>query len=334
MLKFILSTLLGTTYGLSLYLAAEVGALVGAVSISFICLSPFIIGVFCGAVSAVLAPRSKTDAMLYSLIMSVLVCILVGIIPLLFAVELIICVIMGMVFFAPILITTAIMTAIFITSRNLKNQEQAESSDSDDLPPFNYKAMGILVLPLLFFAIEAQFQPPSQTYTVAQTRIIQANAATVWQTMVNVPEIKEGEQDYTIFHKTGVPRPVEAHLVGEGVGAIRYARYDNGLTLKEPITVWEENKRLIFAVIVDEDAPRPFNQVGGDLFDVIEVGFEIEELGNNEVRLHLSTTYQLSTQFNGYGKLWVDYLLNDLEQYILDVIEGRAEEAMHIQAIE
>ena len=309
-MKLLISVFGGGFYGIAVYLASKIGgALMMTGSIAFLIAVPFVVGML----TVLVAPRQYKTKVAYALFMPAIPIAILSMFVLLFQFELVVCVCMAL----PFLIPFGSLGG-FLMSRYFVSREEGSKT---------HQMMGVALIPFLIFAVEANIPKSTDTYTVHTERVIDADAATVWETMVSVPAISEDEYPYIFWHSLGMPRPVEADLVGEGVGAVRFARYDNGLQLQEPVSIWEPNHRFVFNVVVDENAPPPFRQVGGELIDVLQVGFEIEPLADGQVRLHLNTDYELTTSLNFYGRLWFDYFLDELQTYILDVIEARAEAA-------
>lgn len=68
--------------------------------------------------------------------------------------------------------------------------------------------------------------------------------------------------------------------------------------------------------------------MAGDHLQVQWVEYRIEALSAEQVRLHLTSRYALATPVNLYAAAWVDFLLSDFQYYILDVVTGRAEQAL------
>lgn len=307
-MKLLLGAFGGSVYAIGVYLASTHESLLLVTgSVAFLCVVPFVVGML----TVVVAPRAFKDMTSYALLMPVLPISILSVFVLAFQLEAFMCVLMAL----PIMVPCG-SAGGFAMYQYFKNRKQS---------PKPRQMMGVALIPFLIFAIESNAPKTSDVYTVHTERAIKADAATVWDTMISVPAIDENEYPYIFWHELGIPRPVEADLVGEGVGAIRYARYDNGLELQEPVTIWEPNRRFVFEVIVDEHAPAPFNKVGGELIDVLQVGFEIEPVAGGQVRLHLTSEYELTTSLNFYGRLWFDYFLDELQTYILDVIQTRAE---------
>jgi hypothetical protein len=135
------------------------------------------------------------------------------------------------------------------------------------------------------------------------------------------------EQRPSLYHTLGVPRPVRATLDREAVGGIRVGEFEYGLTFHEIITVWETNQTVRFDVEVHTNTRDTdiLAQIGGRYFDIFEAGYRIEPLTDGRVRLHLSSTYRLSTHFNLYGALWSDWILHDFQNYVLYTVKTRVE---------
>ncbi len=61
--------------------------------------------------------------------------------------------------------------------------------------------------------------------------------------------------------------------------------------------------------------------------DMVDDRYVIEPVGEGRVRLSLVSSHRLTTRFNGYGGLWTDLLMRDLQMYILRIVKDRAERA-------
>lgn len=152
----------------------------------------------------------------------------------------------------------------------------------------------------------------------------------VWREIRSVPHISEEEHSGSWMHRMGFPRPVEALLEGEGVGAVRIARFERELVFIERVTQWEEPKRLAFTIRADTANIPPTTldehvTIGGPYFDVLDGVYEIEARQDGTVRLHLSSRQRLSTRFNGYASLWTETVMSELQGYILRIVKRRAE---------
>ncbi len=194
----------------------------------------------------------------------------------------------------------------------------------------NYCVVAVALLPFAVAPLEQFRAAASETKTVPTQIKIYAPADVVWNQIRSVPLISEREQHFSFAHLMGFPRPLEARLEGEGVGAVRYATFEHGVLFVETITEWQEPKRLSFSIRADTAhiPPTTFDEhviIGGKYFDVLNGTYSIEDIGGGEVILHLSSEQRLSTRFNFYSHFWTEYLMADLQNYILKIIKRRCE---------
>jgi hypothetical protein len=194
----------------------------------------------------------------------------------------------------------------------------------------------VLLLPLVA-ALAEQHLPDPREQRVVRTHIdISAPADVVWRHIARVERIVEPQESF--FFAMGFPRPVEALLDRDGVGSVRQARFERGLTFVETVTEWQPSKALRFRIAVDPKAT-PLTTldahvtVGGAFFDVLEGGYRIEPLGPGRVRLHLDSRHRLSTHYNFYASLWSDYLMAEIQDNILRVLRSRCERAAFATAL-
>jgi hypothetical protein len=188
----------------------------------------------------------------------------------------------------------------------------------------------VAVIPFCAAPLESLRTAATEVRTVHSSIEIAAAPEVVWREIRSVPKITEAEHSFSLSHLLGFPRPVEALLEGEGVGAVRHARFEGDVLFIERITEWEEKKRLSFAIRADTESipPTTFDEhvtIGGPYFDVLRGSYWIEEAGSKRVVLHLSSDQRLSTGFNFYSHLWTEALMADLQEYILGIIKRRCE---------
>jgi len=232
--------------------------------------------------------------------------------------EGVICFVLWLPFIVPMSLVGALFGFVFMKAITVKRN----------------KTFCVAVVALLPFAVSPleHLQQAAAEIRTVQTQIqIHASAETVWKQIRSVPLITDNEQSYSFSHTIGFPRPLEAKLVGEGVGAVRYATFEHGVLFVETITEWDEPHRLSFSIRADTKniPPKTFDEhvtIGGKYFDVLNGTYWIEDLGNGNVILHLSSEQRLSTRFNFYSHYWTEYLMGDLQNYILRIIKTRCEQ--------
>lgn len=195
----------------------------------------------------------------------------------------------------------------------------------------NYCVAVVALLPFVIAPLEQLRSAASETRTVDTSIRIHARPEVVWNQIKAVPMIGEQEHSLSFSHLLGFPRPLEAKLIGEGVGAIRHATFERGVLFIETITEWTELRRLSFSIRADAEniPPTTFDEhvtIGGRFFEVLTGAYEIVNEGNGDVILHLTSNQRLSTRFNFYSHFWTEYLMADLQNYILKIVKKRCEQ--------
>ena len=112
--------------------------------------------------------------------------------------------------------------------------------------------MLILFPCLVAFEAKQPQSPPIRSVTT--TVVVTAPIKRVWDVVIAFPRISEPPRG--IF-RLGIAYPIEARIVGQGVGAIRYCTFSTG-SFVEPITNWEPPNLLAFDVTA---CPEPMNEL-------------------------------------------------------------------------
>jgi hypothetical protein len=188
----------------------------------------------------------------------------------------------------------------------------------------------LAVLPLFFAVLEAHLNQPLQIRSVDTEIRIHAPASVVWQNIGRVPPIRRSELRLSWANMIGFPRPIEATMSYEGVGAVRHGIFERGLTFDETVTAWDPGHRYAFTIRADT-AHIPSTTldehvtVGGRFFDLLDGEYIVEPLPDGDVLLHLNSRERLSTDFNLYAAMWSDAVMHDVQNNILYVVQHRCE---------
>jgi hypothetical protein len=185
-------------------------------------------------------------------------------------------------------------------------------------------------LPLLMAPIENFVGSIPGTYKAYTYIDIQAPADKIWSNVTRVREIPQEQDKGWLTRTLGFPRPVKAELNFEGVGAYREARFTNGLVFHETVSEYQHQKKMVFSIkaypheipstTLDEHVV-----IGGKYFDVLNGTYELEKLNANTHRLHLYSHFKLNTTFNFYASWWARWIMEDIQNNILQVEKQRAE---------
>lgn len=284
----------------------------GLMTLGFLFAVPFALG----TLTVFLASEKMRTNWVYGLFAPWLSCFIFIIVVGLFAWEAWICVLMAAPIFA---VMSSLGGALFCLIFTLRNRLGRT--------PGGLLAL-VLLAPYLFTPLENRVPAPNLIRTVETQLIVYADADTVWQNIIRLQKIEDVERPFSLFHVLGLPRPIEAELTGEGVGGLRYGQWEDGLIFVGTITDWKPNQG--FTVQLEADTRHvhsgvPLQGIGGPNFDMVDDSYLIESLSDNQVILHLLSTYRLTTRFNFYGHWWTDAFLRDIQHHILTIVKNRSE---------
>lgn len=312
----VFSFLAAAGYGLFVRLAfanEQLGGLFGTISVGFL----FVVPLALGALTVFFAPDRYRASWGYALLAPWVPCLIFGISAALLSLEAWICVVMAL----PIFLGMSNLggLAAFVL---LKRGSRAGKPQTG--------VMGLLLLaPFLVTPLEQQL-PAADSIRVVHTQIeVKADPETVWRNITRVPDIAEEERGFSFFHLAGLPRPLRATLTHDGVGGVRRGQWEDGLAFVETIVEWQPNESYTMQMSADtrelRPSPLPLREIGGRYFDVVQGRYAIEPLDDGTVILHFTSTHRLSTHFNGYGGLWTDFFMRDVQNHILRIVKARSE---------
>jgi hypothetical protein len=188
----------------------------------------------------------------------------------------------------------------------------------------------VFLLPFLLLAIETHFKATDQFNTVSSTIAVNADQAKIWENIKNVKNIQPSEIGRHFIHMMGIPKPLDGRLNKDGVGGVRSITWEKGIKFREIIDQWNEGSGFSSAIKVDPKSIPPTTldehvMIGGKYFDVIKGGYRIVPLNAKQNIIELTCTYRITSNLNFYGKWWADFILNDFNNMILEVIKNRCE---------
>jgi hypothetical protein len=189
------------------------------------------------------------------------------------------------------------------------------------------KLLTLVLLPFLLAPLEALIKKPSALVQIESEVIISAAPETIWNNIVEVRPIQENEYHPGFFNALGIPRPISATVNRREPGGLRIGTFEGGLKFVETITSYEPNKNISFDIKVDPNSVRQnvFDQhvLNGNYFTFVNATYKLSPLTNGQVKLQLSSKYQLTSTINFYGKFWGDLILKDFQDRLLEVIQSR-----------
>jgi hypothetical protein len=186
----------------------------------------------------------------------------------------------------------------------------------------------VILLPFLVAPLEKMIPARTKLFEARTAIEIRAARENIWNNVIRVREIAEKEDRGTLTNFLGFPRPVRAELNYAGVGGTRQAIFSKGLVFEEVVREYEDQKRMVFSIKADPRAIPATTMdkhvvIGGEYFDVLDGTYELERLSDGFYRLHLYSHFTMKTDFNFYAGWWAKWIMKDIQNNILQVIQTR-----------
>jgi hypothetical protein len=306
----------GVRRSVALAIAAASGALLGPLMIG-LCVyllrsyssalflgTPYVIGVVSGYVMMRLNPDAQArDPLLAGLLAIGVIAALV----LLSSLEGAVCLLMAVPIAIPLVLFGA-STGRFIAQRGRSHAGPI--------------VLGLIALPMSALMEPAPAAPMARE--VFSAIEIAAAPDVVWPHVVAFEPMAE-PTDW--MSRSGIAYPKSAHIVGTGVGAIRYCEFSTGAFV-EPITAWEPGHRLAFDVTFSPPPMRELSFYSNvhpphlDGFLRSRHGeFRLVALPGGRTRLEGRTWYELDMAPEWYWRLYGDWTIHRIHARVLEHIK-------------
>lgn len=293
--------------------ADEASGWMATMSLAFIFATPLVVG----ALTVFLAPLPYRLRVSYALIAPLVSTLLVLAVYIAFQIELLVCAVMLLPAFAVSAILGGVLA--LVVSRSLARRAAGAAGRSLMLSLF-------AVMPLFGASLDRFFPQVASVEHVESSIEIAATPGAVWDNIVRVRAIQPNERRWLLAHAVGIPRPVEAKLDRDGLGALRQGIFDNGLTFHEVIEVWEPGQRVRFSIApYAPSVYAPFDNIGKQYLDLINAEYRIQDLGDGRVRLTLGSHHKVNTRYNAYSRVLTRYFMAQFQDDLLRIIKTRCE---------
>ncbi len=170
---------------------------------------------------------------------------------------------------------------------------------------------------------------PTPEYEVISSVQIDAPLEQVWPHVIGFSELPPPPDWY---FRLGIAYPRRATIDGSGVGAIRRCEFSTGAFV-EPITVWDEPRRLAFDV---QSQPPPMHELSPyrhvhpphlDGYLRSRRGeFRLTALPGGRTQLDGSTWYEFEMYPQDYWTLWSDLCIHRIHHRVLNHIKELSEQ--------
>jgi hypothetical protein len=281
-------------------------------SITFLLATPFIIGFL----TVVLSPRKDAIRIRYAALAPWVPIGVFFVITLLLAIEGAACWLMIL----PVFLAFAALGGLFARYLIIRRKKR----------PDKLHVSMIMLLPFILAPFEKLIPDLPSRYEAYTYADIHAPADKIWANVLRVRAIPEQADHGTLTRFLGFPRPIRAELNYAGVGGSRQAIFSKGLVFKEVVLEYADQKKMHFSITANpQDIPSTTMDkhvvIGGDYFAVLDGTYELQRLNDTVSRLHLYSHFTLRTTFNFYASWWAGWIMKDIQNNILQVIQTRSE---------
>jgi uncharacterized membrane protein YhaH (DUF805 family) len=173
-------------------------------------------------------------------------------------------------------------------------------------------------------------------YEVVTSVDVAAPPSVVWSRVVQFDQIRERPAWY---FRAGIAYPIRATIVGNGPGAIRRCEFSTGAFV-EPITVWDEPRRLAFDVV---EQPPPLRELSiyskvyaphiNGYFSSTRGEFRLIPAAGGHTRLEGHTWYSVAIYPQGYWRATSEILLHQIHLRVLRQVKRESESASAAETV-
>jgi len=188
--------------------------------------------------------------------------------------------------------------------------------------------LALALLPLPFVpGLEAKMAVPAPMEVVSTVEVA-APPDVVWRHVVSFSALPGPP---SLPFRLGIAYPTRATIEGTGVGAVRRCEFSTGAFV-EPITAWDEPRRLAFDVAAQPPAMQEWSPYGAvaarhlDGYLAVSGGeFRLAPLPGGRTRLEGRTRYALRVFPAAYWRLWSDAIIHAIHHRVLAHVRALAE---------
>jgi hypothetical protein len=322
-MKPIFAITFATVYGLAIrYLFEFFGNIMGIMSITFLILSPFIIGFL----TVIFLPKTKVRRKSTAFFLPWLTSLVILIITILLKIEGSICWIMIYPIFA---VLAGFGGLIAFGIRKKKNDLDDIENYDEWTKPDTLQVSIVLLFPIFFGMLEGERSLSKEEMIITKEIIIHAPPFKIWKAISAINEISKVENHTSLSGILGFPRHLRTTLDTLAVGGKRIAYYEKGLYFNETISKYEKEKLLVLDIKTDplNIPPTVMDEhivIGGKHIDILQDVYKLEEMSDGSCRLSLSSRFFINTPFNWYAGIWANYLMSGILYEELNLIKTRA----------
>lgn len=303
--------ILGAIYGLIIRFLSDNGEmndLYNIYSITFIWVTPVIIGLFPILFSSNALYQSKVKLFFYPFLTVLLFMAL----TLATGLEDLLCLLIIGLPFGFIAGIVGILLGIFV-------KKKVE----------NKSLYSLLFIPLLLNPIENLFPNQVETFSVQSEVIIQHSNAKIFPYLLAVPTLDENVYQSGFYQAIGIPRPMYAELYQDGKNWYRIGYFTDQLSLYEYVSEIKKNEFVNFKIDLQQsqlrNTPTDQHLLKSDEFKFENINYTLVPIDAEQTKIILNCDYTLNSKLNGYANFWAERIIKDFEVRLLEALKLKLE---------
>ncbi len=191
------------------------------------------------------------------------------------------------------------------------------------------KIYSLALLPLLLYLVLPDYTKNYFGQTQREI-IIHAPQDQVFRAINLIGHIQPEEVPNSFIFTIGFPKPIFGMTEQRSDGVVRTIQWERGVQFEERVKAshapyllswdYQFNKNSFPKGSLDDHV-----EVGGQYFDLLKTDYQLERIDAQTTKLILTIDYRVSTEFNWYSKLWIDYVLGEFSDVVMTIHKNRLE---------
>lgn len=166
--------------------------------------------------------------------------------------------------------------------------------------------------------------------TVEREMIIYAPQTEVFRAIHQIGQIKAEEVPKSFIFTMGFPKPIFGKTEQKAEGIVRTIEWERGVKFEEKVLANYPPYLLSWDYTFNKDSfPKgsldDHVEIGGQYFDLLKTDYQLEKIDDQTTKLILTIDYRVSTEFNWYSKVWIDYVLAEFSDVVMTIHKNRLE---------
>ncbi len=191
------------------------------------------------------------------------------------------------------------------------------------------KIYSLSILPLLLYLVLPDFSKHEYGQTQREM-IIHASPEQVFKAINQIGPIHADEVPNNFIFKMGFPKPIFGMTEQRAEGLVRTIQWERGVQFEERVKAihppyllswdYQFNPNSFPKGSLDDHV-----EVGGQYFDLLKTDYQLAKIDAQTTKLVLTIDYRVSTEFNWYSKLWINYILGEFSDVVMTIHKNRLE---------